>query len=96
MFRSEFWRHFDFWLLGAVIVALVFGVTMIRSAVAGNENAQDSRRESAWYQIRVRGHLSPDWSDWFEGLELELLENGEMILCGPIADQAALIGVLTR
>ena len=36
MFRSNFWRHFDFWLLGAVIIALVFGVTMIRSAVAGN------------------------------------------------------------
>jgi rod shape determining protein RodA len=36
MFRSIFWRHFDFWLLGAVIIALVFGVTMIRSAVAGN------------------------------------------------------------
>jgi rod shape determining protein RodA len=38
MFRSNFWRHFDFWLLGAVILALVFGVTMIRSAIAGNEN----------------------------------------------------------
>ncbi len=38
MFRSNFWRHFDFWLLGAVIIALVFGVTMIRSAIAGNEN----------------------------------------------------------
>ncbi|MRR31547.1 hypothetical protein EG834_14750, partial [bacterium] len=36
MFRSGFWRHFDFWLLGAVIVALVFGVTMIRSAIAGS------------------------------------------------------------
>jgi len=36
MFRSNFWRHFDFWLLGAVIIALVFGVAMIRSAVAGN------------------------------------------------------------
>jgi rod shape determining protein RodA len=36
MFRSGFWRHFDFWLLGAVIIALVFGVTMIRSAIAGN------------------------------------------------------------
>jgi len=36
MFRSIFWRHFDFWLLGAVIIALVFGVTMIRSAIAGN------------------------------------------------------------
>jgi rod shape determining protein RodA len=38
MFRSGFWRQFDFWLLGAVIVALVFGVTMILSAIAGNEN----------------------------------------------------------
>ena len=38
MFRNNFWRHFDFWLLGAVIIALIFGVTMIRSAVAGNEN----------------------------------------------------------
>ncbi len=38
MFRSNFWRHFDFWLLGAVIIALVFGVTMIHSAVAGNES----------------------------------------------------------
>ena len=36
MFRSNFWRYFDFWLLGAVIIALVFGVTMIRSAIAGN------------------------------------------------------------
>jgi rod shape determining protein RodA len=38
MFRSGFWRNFDFWLLGAVIVALVFGVTMIYSAIGGNEN----------------------------------------------------------
>lgn len=30
------WRHFDFWLLGAVIVLVIFGITMIRSAVAGN------------------------------------------------------------
>ena len=41
MFRSTFWRNFDFWLLGAVIIALVFGVTMIRSAIAGNENLAD-------------------------------------------------------
>jgi rod shape determining protein RodA len=36
MSRSEAWRYFDFWLLGAVAVLIVFGVTMIRSAVAGN------------------------------------------------------------
>jgi rod shape determining protein RodA len=30
------WRHFDFWLLGAVVLMTIFGITMIRSAVAGN------------------------------------------------------------
>lgn len=35
MLKPSFWRHFDFWLLGAVILALVFGIAMIRSAVAG-------------------------------------------------------------
>jgi hypothetical protein len=65
-------------------------------AVEGNENMQDSRLEGGWYQIRVRGHLAPDWSDWFEGLEFERFEDGEMVLCGHIVDQAALIGVLTR
>jgi rod shape determining protein RodA len=35
--RGAFWQHFDFWLLGAVIMANAFGVAMIRSAIAGNE-----------------------------------------------------------
>src|SRR5512139_672021 len=30
------WRHFDFWLLGAVALLVIFGITMIRSAIAGN------------------------------------------------------------
>jgi rod shape determining protein RodA len=33
------WRHFDFWLLGAVVLLIIFGITMIRSAVAGNLEA---------------------------------------------------------
>jgi len=37
MFRDIPWRYFDFWLLGAVVLATAFGTTMIRSAVAGNE-----------------------------------------------------------
>jgi len=32
----SFWRHFDFWLLGAVVLLVIIGITMIRSAVAGN------------------------------------------------------------
>lgn len=37
MFRNLSWRYFDFWLLGAVVLATAFGTTMIRSAIAGNE-----------------------------------------------------------
>ncbi len=35
--RTDIWRHFDFWLLGAVAVVTIFGVAMINSAIAGNE-----------------------------------------------------------
>ena len=37
MIRQQSWKHFDFWLFGTVIVLSVFGVAMIRSAIAGNE-----------------------------------------------------------
>lgn len=36
MFKKETWRNFDFWLFGAVIFLIIFGITMIRSAIAGN------------------------------------------------------------
>jgi rod shape determining protein RodA len=36
MLKDISWRYFDFWLLGAVVLATAFGTTMIRSAVAGN------------------------------------------------------------
>ncbi len=50
----------------------------------------------AFYEIHVEGHLDNKWSDWLEGLEVELLDNGEMILYGPIVDQAALLGLLNK
>ncbi len=48
------------------------------------------------FEIRVKGHLSEVWADWFDGLTLEPLENGEMVLTGPIVDQAALMGILNK
>ena len=47
-------------------------------------------------EIRVKGQLSDEWSDWFENLEIRLVENGEMILSGVIPDQAALMGILNK
>ena len=47
------------------------------------------------YVIRVKGLLDPHW-DWLECLTVTHLEAGETLLCGPITDQAALHGLLTR
>jgi rod shape determining protein RodA len=47
--RKEFWRYFDFWLFGAVFILCVFGIAMIRSAVAGNLNLAGLANRQAIY-----------------------------------------------
>ncbi len=49
MFRKEVWRHFDYWLFGAVLLLSVFGIIMIRSAVAGNEELAGSVQSQSIY-----------------------------------------------
>jgi hypothetical protein len=48
------------------------------------------------YEIRIEGQLSGSWSSWFEGMRIHHAGTEETILSGPIADQAALHGVLMR
>jgi hypothetical protein len=48
------------------------------------------------YQIRIKGHLGRQWTDWFEGLTITLEEDGDTLLTGPVLDQAALHGLLKR
>jgi hypothetical protein len=50
----------------------------------------------AHYQITVQGVLEPRWSAWFDGLELTSDAAGRTTISGPVADQAALHGLLTR
>jgi hypothetical protein len=50
----------------------------------------------AHYQIRVRGHLGSHGAAWFDGLTVTNEESGDAILEGPLADQAALYGVLIK
>lgn len=47
------------------------------------------------YRIRLKGHLDNRWSDWFESMAISS-RGGETILAGPVADQAALHGLLNR
>jgi hypothetical protein len=48
------------------------------------------------YQIRIKGQLGSEWSDWFEGLTITLTEDGGTLLAGPVVDQAALHGLLKK
>jgi len=48
------------------------------------------------YAIRIKGHLSPKRQATFAGLRSTLLPTGETLLEGPVADQAALHGILRR
>jgi hypothetical protein len=48
------------------------------------------------YQIRIKGHLGSQWTDWFEGLTITLEEDGDTLFTGPVVDQAALHGLLKK
>ena len=48
------------------------------------------------YQIRIKGHLGPQWTNWFGGLTITLEDNGDTLLTGPVVDQAALHGLLKK
>jgi hypothetical protein len=50
----------------------------------------------AVYQIRLKGHLGRAWTDRFAGLTVTLEDSGDTLLTGPVADQAALFGLLRK
>ena len=53
-------------------------------------------QELELHEIRVEGHLDERWADWLEGLTFTHETDGTTTLTGPLADQAALHGVLNR
>ena len=59
-------------------------------------NSESEKAQPMIYQIRIKGHLGRHWTDWFEGLTLTALDNGETLLTGPVLDQAALHGLLRK
>lgn len=47
-------------------------------------------------EIRLKGHLDTRWASWFDGLTISQTEDGDTVLAGPVADQAALHGLLKK
>ena len=54
------------------------------------------RQDPGRYEIRVKGHLDNRWAAWFDGLTLAHGSDGTTIIHGPVADQAALHGLLQK
>jgi hypothetical protein len=54
------------------------------------------RNDPIVYQIRVRGVLGSEWSDWFDQMSISPQDDGDTVLSGPVRDQSALHGILTK
>ena len=59
-------------------------------------NSGSEKAQLLVYQIRIKGHLGRQWTNWFGGLTITLENNGETLLTGPVVDQAALHGLLRK
>jgi hypothetical protein len=67
-----------------------------RRSIVNNRNRQRDPDAPMVYKIRLKGHLGPQWTDWFGGATLRLEANGETLLTCPVVDQAALHGLLRK
>jgi len=63
--------------------------------MSNKPNPKTESDEPTVYQIRLKGHLGDDWTDWFGGLTITAA-HGETLLTGPVVDQAALHGLLRK
>ena len=52
--------------------------------------------ETETYEIRVQGRLAKRWSAWFDGMEITTTDDGSTLIRGPVADQAALHGLIQK
>ena len=64
--------------------------------MSGTQPAKGARHEPERYEIRFQGHLDARWATWFDGLGLTQVGDGTTVVHGPVADQAALHGLLQK
>jgi hypothetical protein len=72
------------------------GVTLISVATIDPGTVDHQPDNPGRYEIRLQGHLASRWTAWFEGMTLTSHSDGTAILEGPVVDQAALHGLLTK
>jgi hypothetical protein len=78
------------------IGGLRFPQHLTAAAAQDKDSMNTSDWASTYYRIRIHGHLDTAWSDWFDRLVVTQEDDGTTTLAGPLADQAALYGVISR
>ena len=71
------------------------GARRLLSPAARRRASVSSTGLNSRYEIRVKGILDARWTAWFEGLQVSS-DGEETVIAGPVADQAALHGLLTK
>jgi hypothetical protein len=75
----------------------IVSIDRIRYGVMENRpDAGTETGQSPVYQIRIKGQLGPQWTNWFDGMRVTPEENGDTLVTGPVLDQAALFGLLRK
>ena len=64
--------------------------------MSNNPSPKPDPRQPNIYQIKIKGHLDTQWSDWFDGLTITPEEDGNTLMTGPVVDDAALHGLLKK
>ncbi len=64
--------------------------------MSNNSDPTTNPGQPVVYQIRIKGHLGREWTDWFGGLTITLEEDGDTVLTGQLVDQAVLHGLLKK
>ncbi len=64
--------------------------------MASTNTPVENQKPPDSYELCLKGHLDARWRDWFDGFTITLTANGETILTGSVADQAALHGLLKK
>jgi hypothetical protein len=66
------------------------------NVMTNGRNPKTEPSQPMFYEIRIKGHLGEQWTDWFEGMTITREENGSTRITGPVVDQAGLYGLLKK
>jgi hypothetical protein len=64
--------------------------------MSDKQTLDEKHNQHQYYEICLSGHLDDRWAEWFDGLTITIVDDGDTLVTGPVIDQAALHGLLKK